>query len=199
MRFVKSATEPGQFPEGGVPEVAIVGRSNVGKSSLLNMLCDHKGLAKVSKTPGRTQLVNFFEIEGRVRVVDLPGYGYADVPEKVQRTWDDMMHGYLAGREGLLGLLLLLDIRREPSAHDQMMYEWSMERGIPVLVVLTKCDKVGRNEAYNQVHCLAKFFGVSTKQFVQTSALKKTGLDALKESLDALFEEALEEDKCTQP
>ena len=189
MIFVTSAVTPKQYPPTDLPEVAIVGRSNVGKSSLLNMLCDHKGLARVSKTPGRTQLVNFFEIDNRARLVDLPGYGYADVPEKIQSSWDQMMHDYLAKRPNLLGLMLLLDIRRNPSEHDQMMFDWSMERGLPVLIVLTKTDKVGRNEAYNQLHKLAKYFGISAKCFVQTSALKKSGLDALKDSLDALFEE----------
>ena len=189
MIFVTSAVTPKQYPPAILPEVAIVGRSNVRKSSLLNMLCDHKGLARVSKTPGRTQLVNFFEIEKRARLVDLPGYGYADVPEKIQSTWDKMMHDYLAYREKLLGLLLLLDIRRNPSEHDQRMFEWCMEREIPILIVLTKTDKVGKNEAYNQLHKLAKHFDISTKQLIQTSALKKTGLDALKDSLNAFFDD----------
>lgn len=189
MRFVKSATEPRHFPVEPLPEVAIAGRSNVGKSSLLNALCDHRGLAKVSKTPGRTQLINFFEVGGCARIVDLPGYGFADVPEKIQRTWDDMMHGYFVNRELLIGLMLLLDIRRNPSEHDQLMFDWSMERGIPVLIVLTKCDKVGRNEAYTQTQKLARHFGISASQCIQTSSLKKSGLDALKESLNALFEE----------
>lgn len=189
MNFITSAVTPKQYPPADLPEVAIVGRSNVGKSSLLNMLCDHKGLARVSKTPGRTQLVNFFEVENRARLVDLPGYGYADVPDKIQRTWDDMMHDYLAKREKLLGLLLLLDIRRNPSEHDQMMFDWCMDRELPVLIILTKTDKVGKNEAYNQLHKLARHFGISAKQLIQTSALKKTGLDILKDSLDALFDD----------
>ena len=187
--FTKSAVTPNQFPTTQFPEVAIVGRSNVGKSSLLNMLCAQKNLARVSKTPGRTQLINFFCIEGRAYLVDLPGYGYAEVPESVQGQWDAMMHGYLSRREQLLGLLLLLDIRRTPSEHDRMMLDWCMERELPVLVILTKTDKVSRNEAFNTTHKLAKLLGIQPSQFVATSALRKTGIDALRENLDALFDD----------
>lgn len=188
-KFVTSAAAKKQYPTTQWPEVAIVGRSNVGKSSLLNMLSEQKSLARVSKTPGRTQLINFFSVQERAYIVDLPGYGYADVPEAIQSQWDKMMHDYLSNREPLLGLLLLLDIRRMPSEHDMMMFDWCMERELPVLIVLTKCDKVGKNEAFNQVHKLAKLFEISPKQFLQTSVLKKTGIDGLRESLTALFEE----------
>lgn len=189
MVFATSAVTPKQFPTTLYPEVAIVGRSNVGKSSLLNMLCEQKNLARVSKTPGRTQLINFFSIENKAYLVDLPGYGYADVPESVQSQWDSMMHNYLAKREQLLGLLLLLDIRRTPSEHDKMMFEWCMERELPVLIVLTKTDKVSRNEAFNAMHQLAKAFNTTAKQLIMTSALKKTGVQALRESLDDLFDD----------
>ena len=192
IAFLKSATAVSHFPDPDMPEVAIVGRSNVGKSSLLNMLGDHKGIARVSKTPGRTQLINFFTVDNRARIVDLPGYGYADVPENVQRTWDKMMHDYLTSRELLLGLLLLIDIRRMPSEHDQMMLGWCFERELPVLIVLTKTDKVGRNEAFNQQHKIAKFLNIPPKQIIQTSASKKTGIVELRDSLDALFDEYFE-------
>ena len=189
MKFATSAASYKQFPTDRHPEVAIVGRSNVGKSSLLNMLCEHKQLARVSKTPGRTQLVNFFDIENKAYIVDLPGYGYADVPESIQSKWDDMMHEYLAGREQLLGLLLLLDVRRSPSEHDHLMFDWCMERGLPVLLILTKVDKVGKNEAYNQLHKIAKEFETSPKQLISTSTRKRTGLEALRESLNDLFDD----------
>ena len=190
--FLKSATAIAHFPDPDMPEVAIVGRSNVGKSSLLNTLCDHKGMARVSKTPGRTQLINFFTVDNRARIVDLPGYGYADVPENIQRTWDKMMHDYLTGRELLLGLLLLIDIRRMPSEHDKLMLSWCIERGLPVLIVLTKSDKAGRNEAFNQQHKIAKSLGISPEQVLQTSASKKSGIDELRHSLDALFDDYFE-------
>ncbi len=188
-KFATSAAAYKQYPTTRFPEVAIVGRSNVGKSSLLNMLCEQKNLARVSKTPGRTQLINFFSIDEKAYLVDLPGYGYADVPDAIQSQWDTMMHDYLAKREQLLGLLLLLDIRRTPSEHDMMMFDWCMERELPVLIILTKSDKVGRNEAFNQLHKLAKIFNTSPKQFIQTSVIKKTGVSELRESLNDLFDD----------
>lgn len=188
-KFATSAATYKQYPTTRFPEVAIVGRSNVGKSSLLNMLCEQRSLARVSKTPGRTQLINFFAIDEKAYLVDLPGYGYADVPESIQSQWDTMMHDYLAKREQLLGLLLLLDIRRTPSEHDMMMFDWCMERELPVLIILTKSDKVGRNEAFNQLHKLAKIFNTSPKQFIQTSVIKKTGVTELRESLNDLFDD----------
>lgn len=189
MKFATSAAQKKQFPTNQWPEIAIVGRSNVGKSSLLNTLCEQKNLARVSKTPGRTQLVNFFSVEDRAYVVDLPGYGYADVPASVQKTWDAMMHDYLSEREQLLGLLLLLDIRRMPSDHDRMMFDWLMQRQLPILIVLTKIDKLGSNEAFNNLHKLAKAFDLPAKQFLQTSALQKKGVELLRQNLNAIFDD----------
>lgn len=188
-KFATSAVTRKQYPVTNWPEVALVGRSNVGKSSLLNMLCEQKNLARVSKTPGRTQLINFFSVEEKAYIVDLPGYGYAAVPENVQSQWDNMMHDYLANREQLLGLLLLLDIRRTPSEHDMMMFNWCMERELPVLIILTKTDKVTRNEAFNQLHKLAKVFNTKPEFFVSTSVLKKKGIRELKDSLNALYDD----------
>ena len=189
MKFATSAAQKKQFPTNQWPEIAIVGRSNVGKSSLLNILCEQKNLARVSKTPGRTQLVNFFSIEDRAYIVDLPGYGYADVPASIQKTWDTMMHDYLAQREQLLGLLLLLDIRRTPSEHDMMMFDWLTQRQLPILIVLTKIDKVGSNEAFNNLHKLAKKFDLKPNQFIQTSTLQKKGVDLLRQNLNAIFDD----------
>ncbi len=188
-KFATSAATKKQYPLTKWPEVAIVGRSNVGKSSLLNMLCEQKNLARVSKTPGRTQLINFFSIQDKAYLVDLPGYGYADVPENIQGQWDNMMHDYLANREQLLGLLLLLDIRRTPSEHDMMMFDWCMDRELPVLIILTKIDKVSRNEAFNAMQKLAKTFNTTPKQFIQTSALKKTGIPELRDCLNDLYDD----------
>ena len=189
MKFATSAAQKKQFPTNQWPEIAIVGRSNVGKSSLLNILCEQKNLARVSKTPGRTQLVNFFSIEDRAYIVDLPGYGYADVPASIQKTWDTMMHDYLAQREQLLGLLLLLDIRRTPCENDMMMFDWLTQRQLPILIVLTKIDKVGSNEAFNNLHKLAKKFDLKPNQFIQTSALQKKGVDLLRQNLNAIFDD----------
>lgn len=187
--FLTSAAAAHQFPKTGYPEVAVVGRSNVGKSSLLNLLTDQRGLAKVSKTPGRTQLVNFFSVEERAYLVDLPGYGFADVPESVQKQWDVLMHDYLSDREPLLGLILLLDIRREPSPHDHMMLDWTNARGLPTLAVLTKVDKMSGSESFTRMHKIAKSLGISPKRCVRSSALKREGREALAESIDALYED----------
>lgn len=187
--FVLSAAQARQFPNDALPEVAFVGRSNVGKSSLLNMLTEQKNLAKTSKTPGRTQLVNFFVTEGKARLVDLPGYGFADVPEKIQRQWNTLMYDYLVKREHLLGVLILLDIRRMPSEHDIAMINMVNENKIPFLIVLTKSDKLSRNEAFNQQHRIAKTLEVSPSRLLVTSTLSKQGVAAVRESLDALFDD----------
>ena len=188
-RFLTSAANAIQFPPEPLPEVAFVGRSNVGKSSLLNMLTDQKNLAKTSKTPGRTQLVNFFLTEDRARLVDLPGYGFADVPEAVQRQWNTLMHDYLTKRQHLLGILILLDIRRLPSVHDHVMVDMVNENNIPFLLVLTKSDKLGRNDAFNQKHKIAKSLNIPPKQLLVTSTLSKEGMADVRNCLDALFDD----------
>lgn len=187
--FLTSAAAAHQFPSTGYPEVAVVGRSNVGKSSLLNLLTDQRGLAKVSKTPGRTQLVNFFSVQERAYLVDLPGYGFADVPESVQEKWDVLMHDYLSEREPLLGLVLLLDIRREPSEHDHMMLDWTNARGLPTLAVLTKVDKMSKSESFTRMHKIAKSLGIDPRRCVRSSVLNRDGQEALRESIDALFDD----------
>ncbi len=188
-RFLTSAASAKQFPKDPLPEVAFVGRSNVGKSSLLNMLSEQKTLAKTSKTPGRTQLVNFFVTEDRARLVDLPGYGFADVPDAIQGQWNRLMHDYLTKREHLLGLLILLDIRRMPSEHDLAMIEMVNANNIPFLIVLTKCDKLGRNEAFNQKNKIAKSLNIPVKQLLVTSTLSKEGVKEVRECLDAIFDD----------
>lgn len=188
-KFVLSAAHARQFPHDMLPEVAFVGRSNVGKSSLLNMLTEQKNLARTSKTPGRTQLVNFFVTEDRARLVDLPGYGFADVPEAVQQQWNALMYDYLVKREHLLGVLILLDIRRMPGEHDRAMMQMVEENKIPFLIVLTKSDKLSRNESYNQQHRIAKALNLSRDRFLVTSALSRQGIVSVRESLDVLFDD----------
>ena len=187
--FVLSAANARQFPKDALPEVAFVGRSNVGKSSLLNMLTEQKNLAKTSKTPGRTQLVNFFVTEDKARLVDLPGYGFADVPEAIQKQWNSLMYDYLVKREHLLGVLILLDIRRMPSEHDLAMINMVDENKIPFLIVLTKSDKLSKNEAFNQQHKIAKSLNIPPNRLLVTSTLSKQGVSAVRESLNALFDD----------
>jgi GTP-binding protein len=142
--FVLSATAPGDFPTDGLPEVALVGRSNVGKSSLLNQLAGIKRLAAVSRTPGRTQLINFFRVEERFYLVDLPGYGYARVPAAVRRRWQSLVSSYLFGRRELKLALLIVDSRRDPMANDQEVFELLIRSGMSYALVATKSDKLSR-------------------------------------------------------
>lgn len=144
--FVKSSTSLENCPAQGYPEVALAGRSNVGKSSLLNRLVNRKKLARISNTPGRTQTINFYLINGNLYLVDLPGYGYAKVPEKVRARWGPMIEGYLAGREQLKGIILLVDIRHKPTAQDVQMCRWLRFYGLPYAVVATKSDKISRGK-----------------------------------------------------
>lgn len=140
--FLRSATRPDQLPAGGLPEVALMGRSNVGKSSLINTLAGRRDLARTSKTPGRTQTLNFYLCDGRFVLVDLPGYGYARAPEAVRASWGRMVEGYLTAREALRGALLLVDGRHGPTVDDMQMWEWLRHRGIAAAAVATKWDKV---------------------------------------------------------
>ena len=150
-RFLCSATTPEHYPPQDLLEVAFAGRSNVGKSSLINTLLNRKKLVRTSKTPGCTQLLNFFEVDGRWRFVDFPGYGYARVPAEVRKHWRPMVETYLKGRRTLRGLVLILDVRRLPSPEDLSFWSWLQERGLSVIAVLTKVDKLSRNERAKQV------------------------------------------------
>jgi len=144
--FVKSSTVLENCPAQGHPEVALAGRSNVGKSSLLNRLTGRKKLARTSNTPGRTQTINFYIINGNLYLVDLPGYGYARVPEKVRAKWGPMIEGYLAGREQLRGVILIVDIRHKPTAQDVQMCQWLRFYGMNFAVAATKADKISRGK-----------------------------------------------------
>lgn len=142
--FVGSATRSRDFPRDGGAEIAFAGRSNVGKSSLLNRLLGRRKLARVSKTPGRTQTINFYRVNGAFYFVDLPGYGYARVSERIRRSWGPMVEGYLRGRKALRAVVMIVDARHPPTPLDQEMRVWLDTARIPHLVVLTKGDKVNR-------------------------------------------------------
>ncbi|MCI0489427.1 MAG: ribosome biogenesis GTP-binding protein YihA/YsxC [Blastocatellia bacterium] len=145
--FIKSATEPEHYPQDGRPEIAFMGRSNVGKSSLINSLLGYGGLARTSNTPGRTQLINFFLINDAFYFVDLPGYGYARVPSEVKSQWGPMVEKYLATRPDLVLSILIVDLRREPTRLDLSMKEWLQARGKPFIMVATKADKLSSNKS----------------------------------------------------
>lgn len=144
--FVKSATSPEHYPRDGRPEIAFMGRSNVGKSSLINSLLGVRGLARTSSTPGRTQLINFFSINDAISFVDLPGYGYARVPRDVKKHWGPMVEKYLATRPNLVLSILITDSRHEPTDLDLLMKEWLEARGKPFIIVATKADKLSSNQ-----------------------------------------------------
>ena len=144
--FITSAPALASCPPSEWPEIAFAGRSNVGKSSLINCLLNRKGLVRTSSTPGRTQLLNYFAINEELYFVDLPGYGFARAPRSVREKWQPMVHGYLQGRETLRAVVWLLDVRRDPSREDLEFLDWLEESEIPTIPVVTKVDKVSKNE-----------------------------------------------------
>lgn len=179
-----------QYPPDDKKEIAFAGRSNVGKSSLLNLLANRRDLAKVSSSPGKTRTINFYEINGEFRIVDLPGYGYAKVSRSVTENWGNMIESYLTGRKGLVKVIQLVDIRHEPSAHDIQMYEWIRHYGFDGIVVATKADKVSRNEMAKCLGVIRKTLRLSPEdKVIPVSALKRTGYEELMEELDRLLEE----------
>jgi GTP-binding protein len=149
----------GQYPPPDRPEVAFAGRSNVGKSSLLNVLVNRKGLARTSSRPGRTQAINFFTVGERIRFVDLPGYGYARVSREVQKTWGKMVEDYLRKRSSLKAVVVILDIRREPNQGDLDLLTWLRDFGRQVVLVFTKADKLSRNQARQRAQELRTALG----------------------------------------
>jgi len=188
-QFLISAGKAKQFPLTGM-EVAFAGRSNAGKSSAINTLCDNKGLARTSKTPGRTRLVNFFELDDQRRIVDLPGYGFAKVPIAMKQQWEKLMTQYLSEQHALKGLVVIMDIRHPLNDYDWQMLEWCHHYQLPAHVLLTKADKIKRGAQQNsklKTQKLLKEAGIDAS--VQTfSALKKTGLNELVSKLDSWLE-----------
>lgn len=142
--FVISAVGPKQYPEDGLPEIALVGRSNVGKSSLLNKMMNRKALARTSQKPGKTQTLNYFRVNNMIYFVDFPGYGYAKVAKTMRHQWGKMIEGYLRNRKELKFIIQLIDLRHPPSKDDVSMYEWCKELGLPTVIVTTKADKISR-------------------------------------------------------
>ncbi len=188
--FLTSAAKLKQCPPDTGLEVAFAGRSNAGKSSALNCICDQKALAKTSKTPGRTQLINFFSFCENKYLVDLPGYGYAKVSESVKKNWQATLGDYLRERDSLKGLILLMDSRHPLKPLDEMILHWAIECELPTHILLTKADKLSKNEAQKalkkvkETYTLAEDL-VSVQVF---SALKKQGLDKVYQVLDEWFE-----------
>jgi GTP-binding protein len=178
--FVTSAAAPSDFPAPSLPEIAVVGRSNVGKSSLINALVGQDGLARTSRTPGRTRLLNWFQIDAKpsFHLVDLPGYGYAAVNVGLKESWKPLIEAYLAKRETLAGVLLLIDIRRGPEEEELDFVPWLAERGVPVVVALTKSDKLAKNKRMLEVQQSRKTLSLTRDPF-PVSTLDGEGLDTV--------------------
>ena len=183
--FIKSAVWPPQYPPAIMPEIAFVGRSNVGKSSLMNTLVSRKKLAKTSNTPGRTQLINFFAVNGKISFVDLPGYGFAKVAQSVKKDWGDMIEAYLRERQNLAMVIFILDIRRDPSVDDLSLRDWLEHYRIPYISVLTKADKLSNNQAIGQKRLIEKTLGVNDqKRTILFSAKTQKGKEELWQFLE---------------
>ncbi|MDQ2076225.1 ribosome biogenesis GTP-binding protein YihA/YsxC [Marinimicrobium sp. ABcell2] len=193
--FTQSAPSIRECPPEGGSEVAFAGRSNAGKSSAINTLTDNGKLARTSKTPGRTQLINYFNLSEQQRLVDLPGYGYAKVGRNMKEAWQRNLSEYLHERQSLRGLVLMMDIRHPMQEFDTMMINWAVEAEMPVHILLTKADKLKRGPANSTLMAVQKQMresGVSDLVSAQCfSSLKRTGVDELKAKLEAWL--ALEE------
>ena len=177
--FVKSATKPSEYPPGNFPEIAIAGKSNVGKSSLINTLVNRKNLARTSSDPGRTQTLNFFRVNGRISLVDLPGYGYAKAPLEVRKAWKPMVESYLQTREEICLVILILDCRRGASPDDLTLLDWLDYHQLPSLVVLTKADKLSQLERARQKKVLLGIPLLKGKPVCFFSALTGEGKEEL--------------------
>lgn len=184
--FVKSAVKPSQYPPAILPEVAFAGRSNVGKSSLINTLVNRKHLVKTSRTPGRTQLINFFNINEVFTFVDLPGYGYAKVPLSVKKTWGPMIETYLSARKTLKGVVLIMDIRRIPAQEELNFIEWLDQCGLPGILILTKMDKLSKTKQAKQQHLIAETLDVTKDDLILFSAKSRQGKDSVWKAIKKL-------------
>jgi GTP-binding protein len=173
--FITSAPALASCPPSEWPEIAFAGRSNVGKSSLINCLLNRKGLVRTSSTPGRTQLLNYFAINEALYFVDLPGYGFARAPRSVREKWQPMVHGYLQGRESLRAVVWLLDVRRDPSPEDLEFLDWLEESEIPTIPVITKVDKVSKNELARSLTKIAHRTGLPKELLTPFSVQSRQG------------------------
>ncbi len=173
------------IPENQLPEIAFAGKSNVGKSSLINALMNRKSYARISATPGKTQTINFYNINEQLYLVDLPGYGYAKVSEKEKKEWGKLVERYLHGSGQLLAVFLLIDIRHDPSANDRMMYEWITAQGYRPIIIATKLDKIKRSQKEKQLKAIRQGLGLAKETvMIPFSAVTKQGRDEIWELVE---------------
>lgn len=185
--FVKSAVKPSHYPPALLPEIAFSGRSNVGKSSLINTLVNRKHLVKTSKTPGRTQLINFFNINGEFSFVDLPGYGYAKVPDSVKKNWGPMVETYISTRKTLKGVVLIMDVRRTPGPEEQNFMDWLDQYGVPHILVLTKSDKLSKTKQKSHQTAVAEALSVDESELILFSAKSRQGKEMMWGEIEKLL------------
>lgn len=169
-----------QYPKDGKPEIAFAGKSNVGKSSLINGLLNRKSLARTSSSPGKTRTINFYDVENTLYFVDLPGYGYAKAPKTEIQKWGKMIEDYLYQRETLKSIVLLIDIRHEPGANDKMMYEWLKHYDYDIIVIATKADKIKRSQLQKHVSIIRKALNMSSdEKIIPFSSMTKQGKEEI--------------------
>ncbi len=184
--FIKSAVKPSDFTDPEFPEVAFAGRSNVGKSSLINTILNRKNLVKTSSKPGCTQLINFFKINENISFVDLPGYGYAKVSKKIRAQWGPMVERYLNVRKNLMGVILLIDIRRDPGKEEFELMDWLSNHNIPSLTVLTKADKLSRQKQQKRLSSIIRVLERKKEDMILFSAKSKQGKETVLNEIESL-------------
>ncbi len=187
VEFIKSAVQTDHYPEYNFPEIAFAGRSNVGKSSLINTLIQRKNMVKTSSKPGCTQLINFFLVNESLSFVDLPGYGYAKVSKKIRAQWQPMVERYLSHRESLLGLVLLIDIRRDPAKEEFEMIEWLESNQKPYLVILTKSDKLSKTKQEKRRIAICSQIDRDKNGVILFSSKTRKGRDAILDEIESLI------------
>lgn len=190
MKIIKAeheitAVKPEQYPEATLPEIAFVGRSNVGKSSMINSLCNRKKIARVGQTPGKTRVINFYNVNDTLRLVDLPGYGYAKASKSLQQTWNKFTDNYLSKREAIVLIVHLIDIRHDPSKTDINMVNWLRDSGKPYVICAVKSDKLAKQRAFESATNIVRTLHLEQDiPFVLYSSPKKQGIEELWEAIE---------------
>lgn len=189
FKFIKSASKPSEFIFDDLPQIAIVGRSNVGKSSLINMLANNKSMAKTSSTPGRTRLVNYFNVNNEFYLVDLPGYGFAKASKAEKESWDAVLDNYFNNTNNLKLVLVLLDSRHIPTPLDVMMINYLVEKNLQYKIVLTKTDKLSNNEYFKSVRDISDAIRHNKEIMIKTSSDKKLGKEEISNAIESALKE----------
>ncbi|MGL5440631.1 MAG: ribosome biogenesis GTP-binding protein YihA/YsxC [Filifactoraceae bacterium] len=182
-----SAVKKEQYPDDGFPQIAMVGRSNVGKSSMINTLLNRRNFARISQTPGKTRTINFYKINEEFYLVDLPGYGYAKLSKGEKDSWGNIMEEYFLNAKNLECVFILVDIRHKPKDEDLMMFDFARHHQIPVTIIATKSDKLSRNEQIKSIGTIRKTFGLLDEKVFPLSALKKTGGEQIWNHVEEIF------------